>query len=95
MGVLRRYVDFVALVLPQKYTVSMTVEAANRVATSPIAAPDSSTPNSIDVAHYTQTKNPFSSKMEIDFSADVNGLFDRRLALALAMLLAAIEGKQR
>ena len=48
-----------------------------------------------NVATFQQGRNPFSSRMEIDFSADASGAFDRRLALALAMLLEAIEGKQR
>jgi hypothetical protein len=95
LGLLRRYVDYVSLLFPQKFTVSMTVEAANRVAPSPIAAPNSDTPGMVDVAHYKQTKNPFSSKMEIDFAADSQNLFDRRLGLALAMLLVVVEGKQR
>lgn len=51
--------------------------------------------NNVTVATYARTKNPFSSKLEIDFSMDAAGAFDRRLGLAMAMLLEAIEGKQR
>jgi hypothetical protein len=47
------------------------------------------------VALFTQRKNPFSSKIEVDFSADTSNLFDRRLALAAGILLVAIEGRQR
>jgi hypothetical protein len=50
--------------------------------------------NGQPVAQYKRVKNPFSSKLDIDFSSDTNGILDRRLALALAILLEAIEGKQ-
>jgi len=53
------------------------------------------TVNGQHVAQYKRVKNPFSSKLDIDFSSDTNGVLDRRLALALAILLEAIEGKQR
>jgi len=41
-----------------------------------------------------QNKNPFVYKLKVDLSADRAGMFDRRLALAAALLMAAIEGKQ-
>ena len=41
-----------------------------------------------------QNKNPFVYKLKVDLSADRGGIFDRRLALASALLMAAIEGKQ-
>lgn len=47
------------------------------------------------VGLYTQRKNPFSTKLEADFTADTDNLFDRRLALAAGILLVAIEGRQR
>ena len=52
------------------------------------------TVNGQNVATFQQGRNPFATRMDIDFRADTSGTFDRRLALALAMLLAAIEGKQ-
>lgn len=72
LGMLRRYVEYVSLLLPQKYTVTL---------------------NGLPVALYSRHKNPFSSRLEIDFSPDTNAQFDRRLGLALAMLLEAVEGK--
>lgn len=51
--------------------------------------------NGQNVATFQQGRNPFATRIDLDFSADVNRTFDRRLALALAMLLEAIEGKQR
>ena len=46
------------------------------------------------IATFQQGRNPFSSRMEIRFDLP-NPAYDRRLVLALAMLLEAIEGKQR
>ena len=45
------------------------------------------------IATFQQNRNPFSSRMEIRFNLP-NPAYDRRLILALAMLLEAIEGKQ-
>ena len=46
------------------------------------------------VCTFKQNVNPFVMKIALDFSADVNRLLDRRLGLAAAILLCAIEGKQ-
>ncbi|HLF84370.1 MAG TPA: hypothetical protein VI837_09370 [Blastocatellia bacterium] len=46
------------------------------------------------VCTFKQNFNPFVMKISLDFSADVNRLLDRRLGLAAAVLLCAIEGKQ-
>ncbi len=46
------------------------------------------------VCVYKQNFNPFVLKLNIDFSADTRSLFDRRLGLAGAVLLGAIEGRQ-
>jgi uncharacterized protein YxjI len=46
------------------------------------------------VAVYKQAFNPFILTLHVDFSQDRNGLFDRRLGLAAAVLLGAIEGRQ-
>jgi hypothetical protein len=46
------------------------------------------------VAIFSQNMNPFVRKLACDFSPDSNGLLDRRLGLAAAILLGAIEGKQ-
>lgn len=74
LALLRRFVEFAALLLPQKFS----VEVGSR-----------------DVATFTQNKNPMLIKLACDFSADADGVLDRRLALAAAVLLCAIEGKQR
>ncbi|MDD2921963.1 MAG: hypothetical protein PHQ36_06720 [Anaerolineales bacterium] len=46
------------------------------------------------VADYKQNFNPFTYALNIDFSMDAAKQLDRRLGLAAAILLAAIEGKQ-
>ena len=46
------------------------------------------------VALFQQNFNPFVYKLNVDLTSDTAGLFDRRLALASAILMAAIEGKQ-
>jgi uncharacterized protein YxjI len=46
------------------------------------------------VCLFQQNFNPFVMKIHLDFSMDKNGLLDRRLGIAGAVLLCAIEGKQ-
>jgi len=46
------------------------------------------------VCEYKQHFNPFVFKLTVDFSADAAKAFDRRLGLAAAALLGAIEGRQ-
>jgi len=43
---------------------------------------------------FKQNFNPFVSKLNVDFSLDTDNQLDRRLGLAAAVLLLAIEGKQ-
>jgi hypothetical protein len=46
------------------------------------------------VATFKQNFNPFVYKLNVDLTTDPQGSLDRRLALAAALLMAAIEGKQ-
>ena len=46
------------------------------------------------LATFRQNFNPFVRKLQVDFSPDVNHQLDRRLGLAVGILLMAIEGKQ-
>jgi len=46
------------------------------------------------VCIYKQNFNPFVLKLSVDFSMDTRSLFDRRLGIAGAILLGAIEGRQ-
>lgn len=47
------------------------------------------------VATYHQHFNPFVLKVTCDFTADTGGVLDRRMGIALAVLLDAIEGRQK
>jgi hypothetical protein len=46
------------------------------------------------VATMKQSANPFVMKIALDFSPDTQALFDKRLGIAAAILMCAIEGKQ-
>lgn len=50
--------------------------------------------NGQTVASYQQRFNPVILKLDLDFSADPDQQFDRRLGLAAGVLLSAIEGRQ-
>lgn len=47
------------------------------------------------VCTFKQNINPFLGKINIDFSADTGNVLDRRIGIAAAVLLCAIEGKQK
>lgn len=47
------------------------------------------------VSTFKQNFNPFVTKLTLDFSTDAGRRLDRRLGLAAAILLCAIEGKQK
>jgi len=51
--------------------------------------------NGKTVGGYRQNFNPFVFKVYVDFSEDTARAMDRRLALAGAILITAIEGRQR
>lgn len=50
--------------------------------------------NGTKVAEFKQNFNPFVQKLNLDFSADQSDKLDRRLGLAAAVLLIAVEGNQ-
>jgi hypothetical protein len=43
---------------------------------------------------FKQQFNPFVAKIDLDFSMDAQGQLDRRLGIAAAVLMCAIEGRQ-
>ena len=47
------------------------------------------------VCTFKQNFNPFVMKIRLDFSQDKSNLLDRRLGIAAAVLLCAIEGRQQ
>jgi hypothetical protein len=50
--------------------------------------------NGFQVCWFRQNFNPFVMKVNLDFSMDSAGLLDRRLGIAAAVLLCAVEGRQ-
>ncbi|HVL82231.1 MAG TPA: hypothetical protein VM840_11650 [Actinomycetota bacterium] len=46
------------------------------------------------VARFHQRFNPFVKQIDLDFTPDTGSLLDRRLGIAAAVLLSAIEGRQ-
>jgi uncharacterized protein YxjI len=51
--------------------------------------------NGRPVFTFKQHFNPFVQKVSLDFSPDTNRLLDRRLGIAAALLLCAVEGRQQ
>lgn len=47
------------------------------------------------VCAFKQNFNPFVLKLDLDFTPDVNNMLDRRLGIAAAVVMCAIEGKQQ
>ncbi len=47
-----------------------------------------------EVCTFSQNFNPFVMKLDVDFTPDTAAALDRRLGLAAAILLCAIEGRQ-
>ena len=81
-ALLRRYIESLDFLLPQRYHATLYNEGA-----------DAATGTERPVAIYRQRFNPFILKLEVRFD-DPGGRFDRRLALAAGVLLTAIEGRQ-
>lgn len=51
--------------------------------------------NGQPVASFRQRRNPFIAKLDLDFSMDYQQLLDRRMGIAAALLIGAIEGQQK
>ena len=79
--------DSMALALVRRFLVSLIPQRYD------VFMPDAE--NGTQVASLKQNFNPFVYKLDVDLSLDPQGRFDRRLGIAAAILLAAIEGKQR
>lgn len=50
--------------------------------------------NGVPVFTFRQNFNPFTLKLHLDFSADMSGKLDRRLGIAAAVLIGAVEGRE-
>lgn len=73
---------------------SMMLALVRRFLTNLVPQSFDGTINGQKVCHFKQNFNPFVTKITLDFSMDINNLLDRRLGIAAAVLLCAIEGKQ-
>lgn len=73
---------------------SMALALVRRFLTNLIPQTFQGTVNGKDVCVFKQNFNPFVLKVNLDFSPDKTGELDRRLGIAAAVLLCAIEGRQ-
>lgn len=62
----------------------------------PIAIPQNFTGElrGMPVFTFKQNFNPFAHKLMLDFSPDIQNLLDKRIGIAAAILMMAVEGKQ-
>lgn len=74
---------------------SLVLGLVRRFVTNLIPQSYTGTINNVPVCEFKQNFNPFVVKINLDFSIDTNGWLDRRLGIAAAILLCAIEGKQQ
>ena len=73
---------------------SMLLALIRRILTNLIPQKYHGLVNGQQVCLFKQNFNPFVTKIQLDYSMDAQGLLDRRLGIAGAILLCAIEGKQ-
>lgn len=73
---------------------SMVMALIRRFLTNLIPQTFSGTMGDAPVLTFTQRFNPFIQKIDLDFSMDPGRRLDRRLGIAAAVLLCAIEGRQ-
>jgi len=74
---------------------SMALALVRRFLTNLIPQTFTGTVGDAKVLSFTQRFNPFIQKIDLDFSMDGRHLLDRRLGIAAAVLLCAIEGRQQ
>lgn len=73
---------------------NMVLAMIRRLVTNLVPQSYDATVGDQPVARFSHHFNPFMTKLTADFSPDVNGVLDRRLGIAAAILLCAVEGKQ-
>lgn len=73
---------------------SLALALVRRLLTNIVPQTFVGTLNQTKVFEFTQKFNPVVQKIDIDFSMDSAKLLDRRLGIAAAVLLCAIEGRQ-
>ncbi|MDO8507020.1 MAG: hypothetical protein Q7S53_00425 [bacterium] len=73
---------------------NLTMALLRRFATNLIPQNFTGEVGGAPVFTFKQMFNPFIQKIGLDFSPDQRGLLDRRLGIAIAILLCAVEGRQ-
>lgn len=73
---------------------SMAMALLRRFLTNLIPQKFDGTINGMTVFKFKQNFNPFVLKINMDFSMDMGKMLDRRMGIAAAILLSAIEGRQ-
>lgn len=73
---------------------SMAMALLRRFLTNLIPQKFDGSINGITVFKFRQNFNPFVLKINMDFSMDMGKMLDRRMGIAAAILLSAIEGRQ-
>jgi len=74
---------------------SMALALVRRFLTNLIPQSFTGTLGDTQVLAFHQRFNPFIQKIDLDFSMDTRRLLDRRLGIAAAVLMCAIEGRQQ
>lgn len=74
---------------------SLSLALVRRFLTNLIPQKYSGTVRGKEVCTFKQNFNPFLLKIKLDFRKDYNRDLDRRLGIAAAVLLCAVEGRQR
>ena len=74
---------------------SMALALVRRLLTNLVPQTFTGAVGGTPVLSFRQHFNPFIQKISLDFSMDTGGKLDRRLGIAAAVLLCAIEGQQQ
>ncbi|MFY1826042.1 hypothetical protein ACN47A_09025 [Myxococcus fulvus] len=74
---------------------SMMLALVRRFLTTLLPQSFTGTVGGAQVLAFKQRFNPFVQKIDLDFGMDLQGRLDRRLGIAAAVLMCAIEGRQQ
>jgi uncharacterized protein YxjI len=73
---------------------SMLLALLRRLITNLVPQRFSGTVKDFEVFHFSQHFDPFVQKIDLDFGMDTQNVLDRRMGIAAAILISAIEGRQ-
>lgn len=74
---------------------SLALALVRRLLTNLVPQTFKGTMDGAPVLSFRQHFNPFIQKIDLDYSEDTGGRLDRRMGIAAAVLLCAIEGRQQ